>query len=107
MKIRLAALKGVRDAKGAAITVNVFPAFSMGKDKGKAGDRWPEGVSDDTAALGLRMGIAPEKAALSVGTWKRITAADWRGAGLFGCVMEMNRTRGRLSRGFLFVVMLL
>lgn len=72
MKIRLADLRGVKDSQGAAITVNVFSAFAMGKDKGKAGDRWPESVADDSAAMGLRMGNAPEKAAFKVETWKRV-----------------------------------
>lgn len=72
MKIRLSELRGAASQDGAAITVNVFSAMAMGKDKGKAGDRWPEDVRDDTTAMGLRMGNAPEKAGFAVETWKRI-----------------------------------
>lgn len=72
MKIRLADMKGIKDRDGAAITVNVLSAFATGKEKGAAGDRWPEGVRDDTVAMGLRMGNAPEKAAFKVETWKRV-----------------------------------
>ena len=74
MKIRLADLKGWESKEGAAITVNVFSAFASGKEKGKAGDRWPQEVKDDTAAMGLRMGNAPAKAAFAVETWGRVRA---------------------------------